>query len=100
MCELSVNALTQAPATQHKSDCYCALQAEPVVTGLQREHKLETGRLTSVAAAPEKARRQADLATADLAAAQQLLAAACTKHAQVEAAVRAVNEQLRQRQVI
>ena len=74
------------------------MQAEPLVAALQKDHKVETGRLVSVSATPEKARRQADLATADLAAAQQLLAAAATKHMEVDAAVRGVNEHLRQRQ--
>lgn len=70
-----------------------------MLDGLQKEHKVETGKLVSVSAAPEKARRQADLATADLAAAQQLLAAAETRQMEVEVAVRAVSDQLRQRQV-
>lgn len=70
-----------------------------MLDGLQKEHKVETGKLVSVSAAPEKARRQADLATADLAAAQQLLAAAETRQMQVEVALRAVSDQLRQRQV-
>jgi hypothetical protein len=74
-------------------------QAEPVVATLQKEHKAEAARLTRVATAPEKARRQADLAVADLAAAQQLLGAAETKQREVEAAVRAAHEQERARQV-
>jgi hypothetical protein len=79
--------------------CLLHLQAAPVLESLQKEHKQEHGRLVSVTAAPEKARRQADLATADLAAAQQLLAAAETKHMEVEANLRGVSEHLRQRQV-
>jgi hypothetical protein len=75
------------------------LQAEPVVANLQKEHKQETGKLVSVSAAPDKARRQADLAVANLAAAQQLLAAAETRRMEAESALRGVSEQLRQRQV-
>lgn len=75
------------------------LQAEPVVANLQKEHKQETGKLVSVSAAPDKASRQADLAVADLAAAQQLLAAAETRRMEAESALRGVSEQLRQRQV-
>jgi hypothetical protein len=75
------------------------LQAAPVLESLQKEHKQEHGRLVNVTAAPEKARRQANLAMADLAAAQQLLAAADTKHMEVEANLRGVSEHLRQRQV-
>lgn len=52
-----------------------------------------------MSAAPEKARRQADLAVADLSAAQHLLAVAETKRAEAEAALRGVSDQLRQRQV-
>lgn len=79
--------------------CYPHLQVAPVLEGMQKEHKQEHGRLVSVTAAPEKARRQADLATADLSAAHQLLAAAETKHLEVEANLRGVSEHLRQRQV-
>lgn len=75
------------------------MQAEPVLASLQKEHKQETGRLVIVSAAPDKARRQADLAVADLAAAQQLLATAETKRMEAESALRGVSEQLRQRQV-
>lgn len=75
------------------------VQAEPVLANLQRDHKIQAGRLVSVSAAPEKARRQADLATADLTSAKQLLSAVDTKHMQADAALRAVNEHLRQRQV-
>jgi hypothetical protein len=75
------------------------LQAEALVSNLEKEHKQEAGKLVSVSAAPEKARRQADLAVADLATAQQLLAAAETKRMEVESAVRGASEQLRQRQV-
>lgn len=79
--------------------CLLLLQAAPVLESLQKKHKQEHGRLVSVTAAPEKARRQADLAMADLAAAQQLLVAADTKHMEVEANLRGVIEHLRQRQV-
>lgn len=75
------------------------MQAEALVSNLEKEHKQEAGKLVSVSAAPEKARRQADLAVADLATAQQLLAAAETKRMEVESAVRGASEQLRQRQV-
>lgn len=70
-----------------------------MLEALHKEHKVEAGRLVSVSAAPEKARRQADLATADLAAAHQLLSAAETKHMEVESAARGASEHLRQRQV-
>lgn len=76
-----------------------AFQAKPVVANLQKKHKQETGKLVSVSAAPDKARRQADLAVADLAAAQQLLAAAETRRMEADSALRGVSEQLRQRQV-
>lgn len=75
------------------------MQAEALVSNLKKEHKQEAGKLVSVSAAPEKARRQADLAVADLATAQQLLAAAEMKRMEVESAVRGASEQLRQRQV-
>jgi hypothetical protein len=74
-------------------------QTEPILANLQKEHKQETGKLVGVSAAPEKARRQADLAVADLSAAQHLLAVAETKRTEAEAALRGVSDQLRQRQV-
>jgi hypothetical protein len=52
-----------------------------------------------MSAAPEKARRQADLVVADLSAAQHLLTVAETKRTEAEAALRGVSDQLRQRQV-
>lgn len=46
------------------------LQSEGGVAALQQEHKGESNKLLTVSAAPEKARRQADMAVAELASAQ------------------------------
>eukprot|EP00878_Enallax_costatus_P024119 GHUV01025712.1.p1 GENE.GHUV01025712.1~~GHUV01025712.1.p1 ORF type:complete len:220 (+),score=65.92 GHUV01025712.1:1294-1953(+) len=74
-------------------------ESEAGVAALQQEHKAESNRLLTVSAAPEKARRQADMAVAELASAQQLLTSADTKLLEVEAAVRAAHDKERQRQL-
>ncbi len=59
----------------------------------------ETPNTDATKALPEKARRQADLAVAELASAQQLLATAEAKLLEVEAAARGAEETERQKQV-
>jgi hypothetical protein len=74
-------------------------QADAELAKLQQEAKAEANRLTSVSAAPEKARRQADMAVAELQGAQGLLAAADSALLEAEAALRAAHDKERQKQV-
>eukprot|EP00775_Hariotina_reticulata_P013164 gene13164-13294_t len=74
-------------------------ESEAALAALGQEHKAEQNRLVAISAAPEKARRQADLAVADVKSAQQLLAAADTKLLEVEAAARAAHDKERELQV-
>lgn len=76
-----------------------SVQSETALAALGQEHKSEQNRLVATSAAPEKARRQADLAVADVKSAQQLLAAADTKLLEVEAAARAAHDRERELQV-
>jgi hypothetical protein len=78
---------------------WLGLQADAELAKLQQEAKAEGNRLTSVSAAPEKARRQADMAVAELQGAQGLLAAADSALLEAEAALRAAHDRERQKQV-
>ncbi|KAI8466714.1 MAG: coiled-coil flagellar protein, move backward only 2 [Monoraphidium minutum] len=76
-----------------------ALEAE--VAEARKAHRAEANRLLGVqarGALPDKARRQADLAVADLVSAQQLLAAAGARLADAEAGARGAVEAERQKQ--
>ena len=75
------------------------LQADAELSKLQQEAKAEANRLTAVSAAPEKARRQADMAVAELQGAQALLASADSALLEAEAALRAAHDKERQKQV-
>jgi hypothetical protein len=74
-------------------------QADAELARLQQEAKAEANRLTSVSAAPEKARRQADMAVAELQGAQGLLASADSAQLEAEAALRAAHDRERLKQV-
>jgi hypothetical protein len=77
---------------------WLGLQADAELSKLQQEAKAEANRLTSVSAAPEKARRQADMAVAELQGAQGLLGSADSALLEAEAALRAAHDRERQKQ--
>ncbi|KAF6250572.1 hypothetical protein COO60DRAFT_798357 [Scenedesmus sp. NREL 46B-D3] len=74
-------------------------EADAELSKLQQEAKSEGNRLTSVSAAPEKARRQADMAVAELQGAQGLLASTDSALLEAEAALRAARDKERQKQL-
>eukprot|EP00879_Flechtneria_rotunda_P024575 GHRR01026062.1.p1 GENE.GHRR01026062.1~~GHRR01026062.1.p1 ORF type:complete len:403 (+),score=167.21 GHRR01026062.1:1268-2476(+) len=74
-------------------------ESQAGVAALQQEHKVESNKLVTVSAAPAKARRQADMAVADLASAQELLKAADSKLLEIEGAARAEYEKERTKQM-
>lgn len=77
----------------------CSVQSEADLAQSRQEAKAETNRLTSVSAAPEKARRQADVAASELQAAHALLTSANSALLEVEAGLRAAHDKERQKQV-
>ena len=66
---------------------------------MQQDHRTATNSLLTVAASPDKARRQADLAIADLSSAQSAAAASDVRLREVEAAVKLGIEKVRQKQL-
>jgi hypothetical protein len=66
---------------------------------LQQDHRTATNSLLTVAASPDKARRQADLAISDLSTAQTALAAADVRLREAEATVKSSVEKVRQKQL-
>jgi hypothetical protein len=77
----------------------CCTQSSDALAAVRQEARAEANRLTSLAGAPERARRQADMAVAELAGVRQLLEAADGRLGEADVALRGAQERAEQRQV-